>query len=382
MADYPDHLPSKSQVRRAGKALGGTLPVCDESIRIFQIANAWCDAHARPMQRVRAELAAKVRAAGRCGYTVSRRKSMRSIRKKIQRHKTDLSRIQDLGGCRAIVDDMEAVNRLLDVYRSKALHQLHREDDYICNPKQGGYRCHHLVYKFASDGPDSVFNGLPIEVQIRTRLQHAWATCVEAVGLYRNEDLKASEGSLTWLRLFELMSAELAWYEGFRGDIDQNEHKHRLAEIQHLENTLGAVQTLESIRFAHNFTLNFQSNVENTRYFIVTFDHEMQQVNVKAHSTLSRALDENSSDEFSRLTIEDGDKLSRVVLEASKAEYLKQAFPNYFGDVQLFSMYLRQFSLGTDGLTYTMDPQERVPMPRPEIGDLSWLRLGKHRRWK
>ncbi|MBV8457910.1 MAG: RelA/SpoT domain-containing protein [Acetobacteraceae bacterium] len=82
--------------------------------------------------------------------------------------------------------------------------------DYIVNPKNDGYRSHHLMLTYKGRGPLSVFTGRTIELQVRTRLQHSWATSIEAVGLFRREELKNNQGSADWLRLFKLMSAEFS----------------------------------------------------------------------------------------------------------------------------------------------------------------------------
>jgi len=41
-------------------------------------------------------------------------------------------------------------------------------------------------------------------------LQHAWATAVEAVGIFTKQALKSNIGDGEWLRLFALMSSEIA----------------------------------------------------------------------------------------------------------------------------------------------------------------------------
>lgn len=112
------------------------------------------------------------------------------------------------------------------------------------------YRCHHLIYKFKGGGENSVFDGRRIEIQVRTRLQHAWATAVEAVGLMRQEDLKAGKGDADWLRLFELMSAELAMAEDCPQSTHVPGHLSRIREIRELNKKLNAVNTLEDLRHA------------------------------------------------------------------------------------------------------------------------------------
>jgi hypothetical protein len=69
-----------------------------------------------------------------------------------------------------------------------------------------------------------------------------------------------------------------------------------------------------------------------------------------------------------------------VLVEADKLENLKAAYPNYFGDVQLFKTQLNNLAKGRDVEEYTVKPQETVaPRPR-ENPDLSWFK--RRIRWK
>jgi ppGpp synthetase/RelA/SpoT-type nucleotidyltranferase len=133
------------------------------------------------------------------------------------------------------------------LYRqSDSAHGLRGDRSYIETPKPGGYRSHHFVLEFLGSSQDeAIYNGLRIELQIRTRLQHAWATAVEAVGLVRNEDLKAGEGDADWLRLFELMASEIAHLE--RCPLVPGTPEHvaaRTREIKVLDKKLGAASML------------------------------------------------------------------------------------------------------------------------------------------
>ena len=94
-------------------------------------------------------------------------------------------------------------------------------------PGSSGYRSHHLIFSFfPRDEAENSFAGRLIEIQIRSRLQHSWASAVEAVGLYRGENLKAGIGSDEWLRLFELMSLEFAASEGCEYALDGAKKGH------------------------------------------------------------------------------------------------------------------------------------------------------------
>lgn len=52
------------------------------------------------------------------------------------------------------------------------------------------------------------------EVQIRTELQHALATAVEAIGAVLGQALKPSQGADEWLHFFKLSAAAFAYLEG------------------------------------------------------------------------------------------------------------------------------------------------------------------------
>ena len=85
----------------------------------------------------------------------------------------------------------------------------------ISNPKADGYRSFHLVSKYRSNLPDKqVYDGLRIEIQIRSQLQHAWATAVETISTFTDQALKSGLGDDRWKRFFALMGSLMALREG------------------------------------------------------------------------------------------------------------------------------------------------------------------------
>ncbi len=168
------------------------------------------------------------------GLTVARLKQMPSIRGKLRRIDSNLRQLQDLGGCRAVLPTIEDARALVSAMTEASRHALKSEDRYMDEPRSSGYRSHHLVFSFMPrDARESGYEGRLIEVQIRSRLQHSWATAVEAVALHRGENLKAGMGSADWLRLFELMSLEFAASEGC--DYAKDGSNSRTQEIIDLE---------------------------------------------------------------------------------------------------------------------------------------------------
>src|SRR5207302_6231509 len=138
-------------------------------------------------RKIRHELLGQMRSQKVRGITAARLKRMPSVRRKLQRLPIKLHRVQDLAGCRAVVENMEEVNAVIKALRRGSAHQLHKEYPYIQTPKSDGYRSHHMVFEFVGLEDNKPYTGRRVEIQIRTRLQHSWATTVEAVGLFRHE---------------------------------------------------------------------------------------------------------------------------------------------------------------------------------------------------
>jgi hypothetical protein len=376
MADFPQFQYAMRDVRRAGDALRGEVMWTEDSAEeikeIFRIANNWRDSHMYPMRRVRYEMIGQIRRLKQPGSTFARLKRMRSIRKKLRAISANLNQIQDLGGCRAILPSIKDVKALINSCRENLPHEIHTVDDYINNPKSDGYRSHHIVYKFSGDDDEVAFKGRRIELQIRTRLQHSWATAVEAVGTFRGEDLKGGHGDPGWLRLFELMSSEIALTEGCPELKNAPARNTRVAEIRELNTSLEATGTLESISQAFNY-LDTYDDSRDPKYFLIRYDNKNSTVNVDAYD---RAIAGSMSFDDS----EKNQDINSVLVEADKIEELKEGYPNYFGDVQLFKRSLRDITYGKVAKEYELPPQELAP-PKPKVvPDLGWFT--RRKRWR
>jgi hypothetical protein len=382
MSEFPKFEYSNKQVLRAGEALAGNLIWTEETkagiLETFTIANNWRDSHALPMRRLRFELLGLMRRCGLEGITAARLKRMRSIRKKLHKLPVKLNQIQDLAGCRAIVPAIADVNSLVDALRGQNAHTLHSENDYLKNPKPDGYRSHHMVFKFQGEGDEAVFTGRRVEVQIRTRLQHSWATAVEAVGLFRREDLKSGQGNADWLRLFQLMSMEFALAEGCLQE-DAPARRKRVVEIIELDRKLVATSTLETLSQAVRYTESYVNDpAYKPEYYLIKYNHADSTVSVEPHSGALggvRSYDRaESSDNASG-----NNSTNTVLVEVDKIENLKEAYPNYFGDVQLFKKNLKDITQGKEAQEYTLPPQKVVPKGPKEKIDLTWFK--KKKRW-
>jgi len=381
VADFPNSEYDLKKVRMAGDMIIGDLKWTGESesqIReAFHIANNWREAHAFPMRSIRGSLRWYMHYRDINGVTVARLKRMHAIRRKLTRSGIKLHQLQDLGGCRAILQSVQDVQTLVGIMR-ECRHELRRESDYIANPKADGYRSHHLMFNYHGRGDRKAFDGKRVEVQIRTRLQHAWATAVESVGLFLGEYLKGGLGNENWLRLFKLMSAEFAMFEGCSEPPDVPAHDERCAEIIALDKALEANKNLDKLSHAVRFTDVSVSPREKPTYYLIVYDNATNEITVESYFVPKSAMASYGSAEFFDNKT-GGDTKNVVLVEADKVDQLKEAYPNYFGDVQLFRQQLRNIVKGVGIREYTMKPQEHVA-PRPgENADLTWLR--RRIRW-
>ncbi|MBW9051120.1 RelA/SpoT domain-containing protein [Rhizobium mesosinicum] len=382
MPIYPELQFSMHEVRAAGKRLKDDLrltPDVDwrDAHHVFAVANSWRDSHFFPMRSVYLSVAYRMRKIGIKGDMAARPKRMASIRRKLRDSDIHLDRMQDIGGCRAILDDIAGVRSMLAEINEDFPHHDRRQWPYIDEPKEDGYRSHHVSFEFRPRTKEqSVFAGRRVEFQIRTRLQHSWATAVEAVSLFNGEDLKHHRGSAEWLRLFKLMSGEFAYVEGCPVGPGVPDRPFRISEIKALEAKLDAISTLENIRTATTYAETHLYG--DGKFFLIVYNNEDHTVAVERFSEIL-ALQARLA--IIERQIEDGLTRSKVVtVEVSRVENLVRTYPNYFGDVGVFLGNLRRIVQGKDALEFTLIQQARVIVPKPQPGDVRNL-TRRYTRW-
>lgn len=334
---------SKKSVQRAGKVLRN--PEADPAARAeaLTVAEAWRRAHAYPMNTWQVRMRRYTK--GLVGSSVVQRlKRMPSIEKKLQRFDNmQLSTIQDLGGVRVIVPrvaDVRALQRkLLD---RPGEHQLTGMEDYLAEPKPDGYRSVHLVHAYGTR-PPTPWEGLRVEIQIRTRIQHIWATALETVDLFTGQRLKSGGGDEWWREFFALMSGELAAAEGLPGvpgvPEDARVRRRRLQQIQDefdVMKRLGAFRhvTSSGSEYEERY-LVLDLNIRDTFITINSFPDRAEAI--RKYESLERYVRDNPYYDILFVAIDDVDDL-------------KDAYPNYFADLRDFIQLVQNaISLKRDG---------------------------------
>lgn len=196
-------MPSDSQVKKAGSTLRKFLrgdPVDEAKVdRAVVTINAFRAAHQYPLTKANMGLRSMVNSSG-CEVEVSQRlKRFTTIVDKLLREPTlALNNMQDIGGCRAILRDVEEIRRVEARIRRRRPPVGYK--DYITAPRSSGYRGIHLIVQY---------DGRSIELQLRTKIMHAWAITVERQSARMGVNLKG-DGSHAVQELMAAISEALA----------------------------------------------------------------------------------------------------------------------------------------------------------------------------
>lgn len=346
VATFPQLTVSKTEIRRIGRELQSKLPddasMMDRHAEVFRIAYGWRNAHFFPMRMMRRELCRISKTVCEDVLTAGRLKRMNSIRMKLRSSSTKFERMQDLGGCRAILNTPASVQSVVEKYRSgNSRHELSREADYITHPRASGYRSHHFVMRYrAKNEAEAQFDGLQIELQVRTINQHAWATAVEAIGLITGFDLKHENGDQRWVQFFDAMSADIAEEEGYPVVERWSNRSYRREAIKSLASDLNVSRQLEQCAHAVHA---LQHRVgEKSRYYTMRFDPLTKTVSIRGYIAADSGAKSAALQETQFRTMDS------VLVDVDRADSLRRAYPNYFLDVGLFNRHITRIVKGYD----------------------------------
>tara|TARA_B100000575_G_scaffold174015_1_gene139446 strand:- start:477 stop:1622 length:1146 start_codon:yes stop_codon:yes gene_type:complete len=371
MGDWIKPANSRSEVRRAGEVLrrskhaeGGHLSESDA----LNILNNWKAAHELPLDIVFRSVMGHLDFTCHDRTIVSRRKRTESILLKLEQlPKLDLSRMQDLVGFRIVFrsDDprqnIECVEKLTERIRNAKWEDTKptRFANYIDDARDSGYRSQHIIFKYDSkNNPE--YKNMQVELQVRTKLQHIWATAVETVGMFRRSHLKQGIGDEKWLEFFRVMSMLMQFDEDPYPDIHNDERGRLKLRLRDISHEIKADRNLKVIALQHAVLEKTFKKIEremkgNIGYVLMTLDLGdirivdwgekeaigSSKVKLKAKIKLKSFPMDASEDATTEYGIEEkiaSRDTSKYVLLAKGEDLnqLRDGFPNYFADIEEF----------------------------------------------
>ena len=318
----------------------------DDVIKAIGIVNNWRASHAFPLNTMQMRLRSKAREVDRRNPSVGQRiKRLPAIESKLRRLKNvTLADMQDIAGCRAVVGTKAQVAKLKKAYRSGRIrHELERENDYIAAPTPDGYRSVHLVYRYYSDRNEQ-YDGQRIEIQIRSRLQHAWATAVEAIDTFANQQLKINQATPEWTRFFALAGSCMARRERTPPVPGTPTNEEELkAELRELAHNLNVEERLLAIGATAHY---IGSQADRAFYYLIDLDIANRWLSI---TRFTKAQANEAAIRLAELELEYRGRRDRDVLLASvsSVKELRQMYPNYRADTRVFLQELRRALRGT-----------------------------------
>jgi hypothetical protein len=214
--------------------------------------------------------------------------------------------------------------------------------DYIAAPRVSGYRGKHIIWRFEGEGEDDIgYKPMRIEIQVRTELQHSWATAVEVCSTFTSQNLKSDHPSVSderWVRFFSLMGSVMAMGEG--GGLVKGtpaEKAHLLGELKTVATALRVNEIMKRWNTATEI-INSAANDPKAHQFLIelqAFDHYSARVNVTAYGKghEQRAAEDRVQLEKDTRT-KSGVQVALVAVQS--VDTLQVAYPNYFSDTQRF----------------------------------------------
>jgi hypothetical protein len=354
---------SKKAIDKAAQLIRHNCSGNDRDDAIKKIQN-FREVHMYPLRLMTNHLSRNSKSVNKRIIVARRLKRLSTIIDKLERPTLDgqsenaikLTRMQDIGGCRAIVKNLRELHELHEkLQTSRSVHRIISTCDYL-NPKPSGYGGIHLVYScFDEVESEKNWKKTKIEVQLRTELQHAWATSLEIIDTLEQIKLKTShEDYPEWRRLFSIAGKLVAHEDGAIA-LDDNELFEYRKELKYLEDQLDLLKKL------FDFSIGIKATTSKQIKNLTKKNMGMSLVVMRKQKFKSKKIEENNIvinmlinvsifgknqseeaiQELNKVELEDN-VIVAVLLSTSDAKSLKKAYPNYFGSTTVFRSFIKR----------------------------------------
>jgi len=336
----------KRELNKAGQILKNSNSSEEKIVRATEILNNWRAVHSYPLHIFQMTLKNISKRCDKDYLVAQRLKRATSIINKLNRGydgrkpTMNLSQMQDIAGCRAIVKNVELAKKIYNDYYLKGnlKHKKVGRKDYVTFPKKDGYRSLHVIYEYKSDKGKTDYNGLRVEVQIRSKLQHLWATAVETVDFFTRQAIKFNEGIPDWAEFFKLVSSAFAINESCPiVEGTTSDEKELSSQIRQKEKELEVIHRMEGWTHAMKFfNEKFRSKMKGkAKFFLLELDILGEKLSVKPYT---QKQEQQAIKDYSELEKRHKGRTDYdvVLVGADTTKDLEKAYPNYFVDTREF----------------------------------------------
>lgn len=329
---------SRSYINRIGDTLLSDSCAPEEYENALQVFSDWRALHLTPLKTFQTRLRNYVNKVDPKGIVAQRLKRTSTIIDKLKNRQThmELGRMQDVGGLRAIVNNVQDVRKIESKFdTSHVKHVLRKKYDYITDPKGSGYRGIHLVYEYNnSEAPD--YDGLLIEIQLRSKLQHLWATAVETAGFFFQESLKSSSGDVHRLEFFRLTSALFSHEEQLPANesLRHLQQKEIVEQFRQYESEHGILSQLNAIQLAQE--IKKHTLLKEAIYWVIETTLDPPAVRVYPFLDPQRDTANRFYKQMESSKMCQSGKSQVVLVAVDSVKKLEKAYPNYFLDIKEF----------------------------------------------
>ena len=323
----------------------------------MDVLSYWRLIHEAPLSNAQKIVESEALKIDKSAFTAKRLKRYVSIVNKLKRFSDmKLKNMQDIGGCRVVVSNTKKLTQLTRSLKRRPEFKngagIVRHKDYISSPKEDGYRSYHLIGRFKDINNEEK----NIEVQLRTRLQHDWATALEIVDIFTKQKLKSNQGDKKWSSFFKYVSEQFAimesthlfsinnpktWNTYLENVLSRSESHESCIAAQKLIKEIGVVKKFEAFTHSLNFADGQLEKISKERngFILINVDLSKSQIQLDFFEEKNVEKAERSYIECEKKIAGRNDHVTALV-STTAVDGIKEAYPNYFADSSEFLRHL------------------------------------------
>lgn len=331
---------SKNQVRKAGENVKDDKATNED----YKTISLWRSKHISIMTAMVNAINKKLKVKNLKAIIVARRlKRLSSIEFKLKRFPNmKFDTMQDIAGVRVVFKELQQVKNFQMLMENtyskedkKIKFKLISTKDYIQKPKDDGYRSIHQIFEHKDDK-------MHLELQIRTQLQHYWATAVEVLGMKGESKIKQGKGEDYHKEFFKLSSALFSYTENttISSKYKSLSKKDICKKIAGLNQKHNILKNLSGLAISGQ-NIERRANEKKDYYFIVVLNFETNTLSITGFNRKNFAEAKKFYDSYEQDSKEK-QNTDVVLISLDKFKLLKQAYPNYYLDSGSFIRVIKK----------------------------------------